>query len=80
MIEFINIILSHLFGTEAQLLTLGAATEYLTNASSWVVILDPTFLISFVTYFFSFFAVWQVCCIYPFRLLKKLIHYPGKNK
>lgn len=80
MIEFVNILLSNLFGTDVQLLSFAEATEYLINAPSWIAILSPTFLITLVTYFFTFYAVWQVCCIYPFRLLKKLIHYPGKDK
>ena len=80
MINFVNILLSNLFGSDIALLSLAGMTEYLAGATSWVAILDPLFLMSFVTYFFSFYALWQLCCIFPFRLLKKLINYPGKDK
>ena len=81
MLNFVNILLSNLFGSDISLMSLSDISLHLSNANSWVIILDPTFLISFVTYFFSFFAVWQLCCIFPFRLLKRLIRFPtGKEK
>ena len=80
MINFVNILLSNLFGTDVALFSLPELTTFLSSATSWVEILNPLFLISFVTYFFTFFGVWQICCIFPFRLLKKLLHFPGKDK
>ena len=77
MLNFVNVLLSNLFGSDISLMTLGEVSSHLAGASSWVVILDPTFLMSFVTYFFSFMAVWQICCVFPFRLLKRLIRFPS---
>lgn len=77
MINFVNTILSYLFGADICLLTFGEITTHLATASSWIVILDPTFLISFVVYFFSFFATWQLFCVFPFRVFKRMIKFPS---
>ena len=81
MINFVNVLLSNLFGTDVCLLTMTQVSEHLSTAPSWVVILDPTFMISFVVYFLSFMAVWQICCVFPFRMFKRLIRFPsGRQK
>lgn len=77
MLNFVNVLLSNLFGSDISLMTLAEVSAHLSGASLWVIILDPIFIMSFITYVCSFIAVWQICCVFPFRMLKRLIHFPS---
>ncbi len=84
MVEFINILLHGLFDSSFSLMTLEAIKQYLTsNAladSAWTALFYPPLIVSLIVYIGTFIGLWQLCIIFPFRLLKRFINYPKRTR
>lgn len=78
IISYINMILIEMLGFEIP--NISEITQYFSNISEWSQMFAPTYFIGAIIYIFSAYGLFCLCCIYPFRLLKKLIRYPSRKR
>lgn len=54
-------------------------TDYYVNITEWAQMFAPAYFIGAIIYIFSAYALFSLTCIFPFRLLKKLIKFPSRK-
>lgn len=74
---YFNMIIENMCGFP--LADIDGVFEYFINVSNVGQILNPVMLVSSLIYMCVVWGLFQITCIYPFRLLKKLIKYPSRK-
>lgn len=77
IISYINMILVEMLGFQIPQIT--EITEYYASITEWAQMFAPTYFVGAIIYIFSAYALFALTCIFPFRLLKKLIKYPSRK-
>lgn len=78
LVEFIRYMLSGL-GLSNLLLTLEELVQYVSGLTDWSQLIRPDLLFSVTFYLGAGIGIWQICIVFPFRLLKRLIRYPSRK-
>lgn len=77
IITYIEMILINMLGVGIPYFT--EVTEYYSNISNIGQIFAPAYFISAIIYISASIGLFQLCVVFPFRLLKKLIRYPSRK-
>ena len=77
IITYINIILNQMVGF--QIPNIAEITDYFSQITEWSQMFAPPYFIGAIIYIFSAYAMFSLTCIFPFRLLKKLIKFPSRK-
>lgn len=50
------------------------------TTDKWQMLLSPQCLFSSILYFGIAFALWEILLVFPYRILKKWVHFPKKMR
>ena len=75
--EYIDYIIENMLGFH--LADIDGVFEYFSNTTYFTQAFNPVMFLSAFIYIMCGIGLFQICCVYPFRLLKKLIKYPSRK-